>query len=190
MKLSKNSMIIIAAVVAIVIAAFAYVNGVVGNAIGYGEKVTEAYSAIKIQEKRRAELLPNMVDAIQAYDKHEYETLIGIVNARRGADGNFSDEDAAEIKAEINKAIDIVVEKYPELKSQQNYIEYMRELPTTENKIAETRQAYNSAVSRYNKYTQTPFNSFILSIGGYEVEEFQKLDFNVSDEAPSNLFNR
>ena len=65
----------------------------------------------------------------------------------------------------------------------------MKESSITENKIAETRNAYNNAVSRYNTYTRHPINKFFLSLTGYEKIEFQKLSYDVSEDAPTNLFN-
>ena len=65
----------------------------------------------------------------------------------------------------------------------------MKESAITENKIAETREAYNKTVSRYNTYTKNPINKFFLSLTGYEIEEFQKLDYDVSQDAPKNLFD-
>jgi len=64
----------------------------------------------------------------------------------------------------------------------------MNEISTTENKIAETREAYNKNVSRYNTYVLHPIHKFFLSLTGYEVIEFEKLDYNVSEDAPTNLF--
>lgn len=185
MKVNKGTIIIAAAVLAAIIVAIIGVNGVHANAIAYAEKVTEAQSAIKVQEKRRADLIPNLADAIKSYDKYEYETLVELVKARTARDGGITDE----TQNEIHQIIDIVMEDYPDLKSQDNYKEFMKESAITENKIAETREAYNKAVSRYNTYTLNPINKFFLNLTGYEREEFQKLSYDVSEDAPTNLFD-
>lgn len=184
MKINKGVLITIAAVIAVIILAVIAVNSVPANAIAYEEQVTEAQSAIKVQEKRRADLYPNLADCVQAYDQHEYQTLVDLVAARTGKDGTISDEAVNEIKA----AFKVVVESYPELSSQANYKELMNEISITENKIAETRDAYNKTVSRYNTYVRHPIHKFFLSMMGYEVQEFKKLDYNVSEDAPTNLF--
>lgn len=184
MKINKGVIIAIAAAIAAIILAIVAINSVPANAIAYEEKVTEAQSAIKVQEKRRVDLYPNLVDCVQAYDQHEYQTLVDLVNARTGKDGTISDDAVNEIKA----AIDVVVESYPELSSQNNYKELMNEISITENKIAETRDAYNKTVSRYNTYVRHPIHKFFLSLTGYEVIEFEKLSYNVSEDAPTNLF--
>ena len=184
MKINKGTLTVAAATVAVIILAIVAISSVPANAIAYAEKVTEAKSAIKVQEKRRADLYPNLVDCVQTYDQHEYQTLVDIVNARTGQDGTISDEAVNEIKA----ALKVVVEAYPDLDSQSNYQELMNEISTTENKIAETREAYNKTVSRYNTYVLHPIHKFFLSLTGYEVIEFEKLDYNGSEDAPTNLF--
>ena len=117
MKINKGTLIVAAATVAVIILAIVAISSVPANAIAYAEKVTEAKSAIKVQEKRRADLYPNLVDCVQTYDQHEYQTLVDIVNARTGQDGTISDEAVNEIKA----ALKVVVEAYPDLDSQSNF---------------------------------------------------------------------
>ena len=107
MKFNKNVLISIVAVVAVILAAFVGVNSVAGTAIAYEEKVTEAKSNIEVSEKRRADLYKTLADAIKAYDKHEAETLLNVVNARKAQEGSLTDANVNE----INGIIDLVVEK-------------------------------------------------------------------------------
>lgn len=151
------------------------------KAISYEEQITTAMSEIKIQEKRRADLIPNLVDCIKAYDKHEYETLVAVVETR-GANSDAAVE-------EVQAMIQAVAEAYPELQSSTQYQELMNELAITENKIAATRTNYNTWVSRYNSYVKHFPNRQILSFLGYEVQNFNKLNFDVSEDAPINLFD-
>ena len=186
--MSKKAIIIIVSIVSIVAAIALVIVGishVPATAISYGEKVTEAYSAIKVQEKRRADLLPNLADAVKSYNKHEYETLMDVIKARTEDDGIISDADVNEISGIIK----VVVESYPELKSNENYKTYMKEISITENMISETRIAYNSAVTRYNTYVKHPIKKFFLNLTGYEFLEFEKLDYDVSEDAPTNLLS-
>lgn len=183
--MKKNVLIIAAVAVAVVIGIIVGINSFAANAISFEEKVTEAQSAIKVQEKRRADLIPNLVDCVKAYDAHEYQTLVDLVNARKGQDGTISDETVHEVKDIIN----VVVENYPELSSQKNYQELMNELSITENKIAESRDSYNRSVSRYNTYVRHPIHNMFLSLTGYEIQQFNKLDYDVSEDAPTGLFN-
>ena len=177
----KKAFIIIGIILALVLFIVFALNSIPNNVISYEEQITTAQSEIKIQEKRRADLIPNLVDCVKEYDKHEYETLMAVVEAR----GTNSDSSVQEIQTMINA----VAEQYPELKSNENYKELMNELSTTENKIAQVRSNYNEWVSKYNSYTKKFPNRQILNFLGYEVTEYQKLTFDVSSDAPTNLFD-
>lgn len=168
---------IILALVLVFVFAF---QGVQNKAISFEEQITTAKSEIKIQEKRRADLIPNLVDCVKQYDEHEYNTLMSVVEAR----GTNSDEAVEEIQLMINA----VAESYPELKSNENYKELMNELATTENLIANVRTNYNTWVSRYNSYVRQFPNRQILDMFGYEKINYEKLNFDVSEDAPTNLF--
>jgi LemA protein len=177
----KLPLIIIAAVLAVVLLFVFAFQGVQNHAIGLEEQITTAQSEIKIQEKRRADLIPNLVDCVKAYDEHEYNTLMAVIEAR----GSSSDEVVGDIMANIN----VVAEQYPELKSNENYKQLMTELATTENLIAQTRTNYNTWVSQYNTYVRKFPNGMILNILGYERQSFEKLNYDVSSDAPTNLFD-
>lgn len=181
-KKSKTKLvfIIIAIVIAIIVAFIFGFQGVQNKAISYEERISSAQSEIKVQEKRRADLIPNLVDCVQAYDQHEYETLITIIESR----GSVTDESVDEIQTIINA----VAEAYPELKSSENYRQLMTELATTENLIANYRSNYNSIVRNYNQYVRKFPNKSILNFLGYEIIGYQYLTYNVSDDAPMNLF--
>lgn len=181
MKSWKLPLIIIAAVLAVILLFVFAFQGVQNHAIGLEEQITTAQSEIKIQEKRRADLIPNLVDCVKAYDEHEYNTLMAVIEAR----GSSSDEVVGDIMANIN----VVAEQYPELKSNENYKQLMTELATTENLIAQTRTNYNTWVSQYNTYTRKFPNASILSLLGYERQNFEKLNYDVSSDAPTNLFD-
>lgn len=179
-KSFKLPLIIIGIVVAVVLFGVFALNSVPNKVISYEEQITTAQSEIKIQEKRRADLIPNLVDCVKEYDNHEYETLMAIVEAR----GTNSDSSIQEIQTMINA----VAEQYPDLKSNENYKELMNELSTTENKIAQVRSNYNEWITKYNSYTRKFPNRQILNFLGYEVTEYQKLTFDVSSDAPTDLF--
>lgn len=176
----KLPLIIIGVVLSVVLLGMFALNSIPNKVISYEEQVTTAQSEIKIQEKRRADLIPNLVDCVKEYDKHEYETLLVVVKAR----GTSSDSSVREIQTMINA----VAEQYPNLKSNENYKELMNELSTTENKISQVRSNYNEWVTKYNSYTRKFPNKQILNFLGYEVTEYQKLTFDVSSDAPTNLF--
>ena len=180
MKNIKVILITIAIIVAaIMLFVFAF-QGVQNKAISLEEQIDTAHSEIKVQEKRRADLIPNLVDCVKAYDEHEYNTLMAVIEAR----GSASDESAAEIQTMINA----VAEAYPELKSDENYKELMKELAITENSIANYRSNYNKWIKTYNQHVRKFPNKQILNMLGYEVIDYSYLDYNVSEDAPTNLF--
>lgn len=181
MKSWKLILIVVAAIVAIVVMFVFAFQGVQNKAINLEEQITTAQSEIKIQEKRRADLIPNLVDCVKAYDEHEYNTLMAVIEAR----GAGNDEVAAEVMTSVN----VVAEQYPELKSNENYKQLMTELAATENLIAQTRTNYNTWVTQYNSYVRKFPNSGILNMLGYERQNFEKLTFEVSSDAPTNLFD-
>lgn len=181
-NLSAKLVAIILAVVLAVIVLFVFMfQGVQNKAISLEENILTAQSDISVQEKRRADLIPNLVDCIQAYDQHEYQTLMDVIAAR----GTNSDASVNE----VTTMIQAVAEAYPELKSSENYRELMNELATTENLIANYRSNFNKWVQSYNQYVKGFPNRAILSILGYEVQSYSRLEFNASSDAPTNLFD-
>lgn len=168
-------------VVGIILFALMCVFGVQGSrnkAIGLEEAIETSMSDIKVQEKRRIDLLPNLVDCVKQYDKHEAETLQAIVDGR-GSTGDIEN---------VTTAITAVAEAYPELKSNENYKQLMTELATTENMIAQYRESYNKQVGTYNRYVKGFPARLFLSWTGYEILDYQRLDYQAPADAPTNLF--
>ena len=180
-KSIKLTLIISGVVLAVVLFIVFALNSVPNKVISYEEQITTAQSEIKIQEKRRADLIPNLVDCVKEYDEHEYNTLMAVVEAR----GTNSDSSVQEIQTMINA----VAEQYPDLKSNENYKELMNELSTTENKIAQVRSNYNEWITKHNSYVRKFPNKQILGFMGYDINSYEKLTFDVSSDAPTNLFD-
>lgn len=145
------------------------------------EQIKESSSAIKVQEKRRIDLIVNLVDTVKSYNKYEEETLTKIVGARSKAlDGNVEDAE---------NLISVVVEQYPELKASENYRQVMTEMSVTENLIAEYKNNYNEQVKGYNKYVKKFPNNIILGMMGYEKNNYDYLNYDVSEDSPKNLWD-
>ena len=142
------------------------------------EQVNTAQSDIKVQEKRRVDLVYNLADCVKQYDKHEAETLTAIVEGR-GSTGDIEN---------VTTAITAVSEAYPELKSNENYKQLMNELSMTENLIAEYRSNYNKQIKAYNRYIRKFPTRIFLDWLGYEVQEYVYLDYDTPETAPQNLF--
>ena len=178
MKNLKVILISIISVICIIILGIFAINGVQNKAINLEEQVKTASSDIKVQEKRRVDLVYNLADCVKQYDKHEAETLQAIVEGR-SKDGDIEN---------VNTLISAVTEAYPELKSNDNYKELMNELSVTENLIANYRSNYNTQVRAYNRYVRKFPNKQFLSILGYEQVDYEYLDYDVDSTAPQNLF--
>ena len=178
----KLILIVVAIILAVALLWTFIVQGVQNKAISLEEQIGTAKSDISVQEKRRADLIPNLVDCVKAYDEHEYNTLMAVIEAR----GSSSDAVSGEIQTMINA----VAEAYPELKSDENYKELMKELAITENLIADHRGNYNTWVKKYKQYVRKFPNAAILESLGYEVVDFEYLEFGDEyQDAPTNLFD-
>lgn len=180
MKSLKMVGISLVGILAMILMVVFAVQGVQNKAIALEEQVNIASSDIKVQEKRRVDLVYNLADSVMQYDKHEAETLKAIVDGRSSS-GNIED---------VNTMISAVTEAYPELKSNENYKQLMTELSTTENLIAQYRSNYNKQIKEYKRYVRKFPNGMFLDMLGYEVQEYQYLDYNAPVDAPQNLFNR
>lgn len=174
----KMTIIIAAGIIAVVMLVIFGVQGTQNKAYSLEEQVNVAASDIKVQEKRRVDLVYNLADCVKQYDKHESETLIAVAEGR-STNGNVEN---------ISTAISAISEAYPELKSNENYKQLMNELSMTENLIAEHRSNYNKQVKEYNRYVRKFPNRLFLDILGYENQDYQYLDYNAPSDAPQNLF--
>lgn len=178
MKNLKLGLIIAAGVIAVIFLGVFGVQSSQNKAFALEEQVNTAQSDIKVQEKRRVDLVYNLADCIKQYDKHEAETLTAIVEGR-GSAGDIEN---------VTTAITAVSEAYPDLKSNENYKQLMNELAMAENLIAEYRSNYNKQVKEYNRYVKAFPTRVFLNILGYEKQNYTYLDYEAPSDAPQNLF--
>ena len=140
----KLPVIIGTAIVAFILMIVFGVQSAQNKAISLEESVYTAQSDIKVQEKRRVDLVYNLADCVKQYDKHESATLTQLADSMsKGAEVN-----------DVQTSIAAVAYDYPELQSNQNYQQFMTELATTENLIAQYRENYNKSVTAYNRYVK------------------------------------
>ena len=174
----KKVLIIIGTVIAIILLNVAIFAGVSNNIVSLEEQIEESSSGIKIQEKRREDLLYNLVDTAKAYAKYENDALTKLAEAR----SNLNKGNVDEAKTILNA----IAENYPKLKANK---QVMLQMATTENLIANYRENYNKQVKNYNKYVRKFPNNIISSILGYEKIDVDYLKYNVSDSSPKNLWD-
>jgi LemA protein len=178
----KKILVIIAAVIGIALLGWFIMMGVENRAISFEEAIENTAGDIRTEEKRRFDLIPNLVDCVKQYDEHEYNTLKDVI-AARSAGGQVANVD------EVKAMIAAVAEAYPDLKSQANYQELMNELAITENRIVDYRKLYNKNVTDYKRYVRQFPSKQILGWRGYEVKDYERLEFeNTSVDAPKDLF--
>jgi len=181
--------IIIAIVVILIIVFFTTYNSLVRKR----NQVKNAWAQIDVQLKRRHDLIPNLVETAKGYMKHERETLEAVTKARNLAQQAASAGAGARAKVEgelssVLSRLLAVVENYPDLKANQNFLALQEELTSTENKIGFSRQFYNDSVLRYNNQTQVFPSSIVASMTHFKAEEFFEVTAAAEREAPKVSF--
>lgn len=138
-------------------------------------RVREAFSQIDVQLKRRTNLIPNLVETVKGYAKHEKEVFTKVTELRTSLINAKNPEKKAEVNNQITdalKSIFAVAENYPQLKASDNFKELQQELEDTENKIAYSRQFYNSTVLDYNTKLQVFPNVLFAKLLNFKPAEF------------------
>lgn len=149
-------------------------------------RVKEAWSGIDVQLKRRASLIPNLVETVKGYASHERETLESVTRARAMLDNAGTAQQAAQANNMLTSALRslfAVSEAYPDLKANQNFLQLQADLTDTEEKISYARQFYNRNVLTYNTKLQTFPTVLIGGMFGFQAEEF----FEAEEEARQDI---
>ncbi len=179
---------------AVVVAAIAvWLAGMYNGLVRLRNHVKNAWAQIDVQLKRRHDLIPNLVETVKGYAGHEKETLENVTRARGAAVSAGGGGAAAQAQAEsaLSGALGrlmLVVEKYPDLKANQNFLALQEELTSTENKIGFSRQLYNDSVMIYNTRTQTVPTNIVAGMFGFKEEEFFELEDEAARQAPQVKF--
>jgi LemA protein len=156
-------------------------------------QVKNAWAQIDVQLKRRHDLIPNLVETVKGYAKYERETFEAVTNARNLAQKAVGTGVGSQAKAEgeLSGALSrllAVVEKYPDLKANTNYLALQEELTSTENKISFSRQHYNDSVLTYNNKTQMVPSNIIAGMFGFKTGEFFEVTVAAEKEVPKVSF--
>jgi len=182
--------IIIGIVVILIIIVASTYNGL----IRLRNRVKNAWAQIDVQLKRRHDLIPNLVETAKGYMTHERGTFEAVTKARNLAQKAVGTGVGAQSKAEgeLSGALArllVVVENYPDLKANQNFLALQEELTSTENKIGFSRQFYNDSVLKYNNKTQMFPSNIIAGMMGFKASEFFEVTATEEREAPKVSFN-
>jgi len=152
-----------------------YLVGMYNSFIVLRTRIQEALSGIDVQLKRRADLIPNLVETVKGYAKHEKEVFENVTNARASmmkADSLQEKADANNMLSGALKSLFAVAEAYPDLKANTNFQDLQRQLEDTEDKVSFSRQFYNSNVLEFNTKIQTVPSNFIASMFAFKEAEF------------------
>ena len=179
-------------ILAVIIIIILYLVGMFNALVRLRNQVKNAWSQIDVQLKRRHDLIPNLVETAKGYMKHERGTFEAITEARSMAMGAGSVGEKAKAEGTLTDAISkffVVVENYPDLKANQNFLALQEELTSTENKIAFSRQAYNDQVLYYNNKIQMFPSNIIAGMFGFQQSEFFQVEDKAEREAPKVDFS-
>ena len=176
--------------------------GIYNRLVNERNRVKNAFAQIDVQLTRRYDLIPNLVEAVKGYMKHERETLEAVINARNAASSSLDAAKADPANALAMKELGAsegaltsalgklfaLSEAYPDLKANQNMMQFQEELASTENKVAFSRQAFNDTVLQYNNSAQNFPNSVIAGFFSFELASFLEITSEEMRDAPDVSF--
>ena len=160
----------------------------------YDEQINAAQGQIETQLKRRADLVPNLVETVKGFAAQESEVLTNVTRARAGLVGALErpgGADAGELAAadaQLTRSINLVVEAYPELRSNENFLRLQDELTGTENRIATARSDYNESVRQYNAYIRRFPQTITARVTGAKARPYFQVADASEREAPKVKF--
>ncbi len=178
-------LIVIIAVIAL------FLISIYNSLVKLRNQVKNAWSQIDVQLKRRHDLIPNLIETVKGYMTHERDTLENITKARSQAVAAESVGDKAKAEGELTRSLgkfNLVVENYPDLKANQNFLSLQEELTSTENKISFSRQNYNDQVLFYNNKIQMFPSNILAGMFKFNEEEFFEIEDEKEKEVPKVSF--
>jgi len=187
---------------AIVAAFMMYAVGIYNSLVNLRNRVKNAFAQIDVQLTRRHDLIPNLIEAVKGYMKHERETLEAVIQARNSAVSNLETAKQDPSNAEAIKKLGAsegalgsalgrlfaLSESYPDLKANQNMMQFQEELSSTENKIAFSRQAFNDSVMTYNSKAENFPNNIIAGMFRFDLASFLEIESEEVREVPKVSF--
>ncbi|MHC4153977.1 MAG: LemA family protein [Planctomycetota bacterium] len=183
--------IILALIVGVPLVIILFVWGVYNALIRLRNQVDNSWSQIDVQLKRRHDLIPNLVETAKGYMKHERETFEEITKARSQAMGANNVADASKAEGALGEALSkfmLVVENYPDLKANQNFLALQEELTSTENRISFARQSYNDQVLFLNNKIQMFPSNVVASMFSFAKRDFFEIEVAAEREVPKVSF--
>ena len=172
-------MTLIIVLVVILLAIGGFVVSVYNKLVNARNKVENQFSQIDIQLKRRADLIPNLVETVKGYAKHEEGTFTAVIEARNKAVNAGSVNEKIEANNELTGALNklfALAEAYPELKANENFLALQNDLKDTEDKITYARQFYNDSAMSFNNLVQMFPSNIIAGMFGFKKFDYFKIE--------------
>ena len=186
----KTLIVVLAVVLILAVALYSFFAGNYNKFVKMDVGIKAAWAQVENQLQRRYDLIPNLVETVKGYAKQEKDVLVEVTNARSrvGGAGTIPDKIAAnnQLTGALSRLM-LVVEKYPDLKSNQNFLKLQDELAGTENRIAVERMRYNDTVKAYNEAIKTFPANMLAGMYGFAEAAFFKVD-EVAKAAPKVKF--
>ena len=187
---------------AIIAAVVFWAIGIYNRLVNERNRVKNAFAQIDVQLTRRHDLIPNLVEMVKGYMKHERETLEAVISARNSAASSLDAAKADPANAEAIKDLGAsenaltsalgrlfaLSEAYPDLKANQNMMQLQEELASTENKVAFSRQAFNDSVLQYNNSVENFPNSIIAGFFNFDPASFLEIESPEKRDVPEVEF--
>jgi LemA protein len=186
----KTILIVIGILVLLVLIPFFYLKGTYNSLVQMDEGVKAAWAQVENQLQRRYDLIPNYVETVKGYAAHEKEVFLGVAEARSKVAGAGTVQDKIQANNQLSSALSrllLVVERYPELKANTNFIRLQDELAGTENRIAVERRRYNETVKTYNITIRRFPTNLLAGMFGFDQAAFFEVP-KERQEAPKVQF--
>ena len=184
MKSIKKSWIIIGVIVIVAFMLYSSIKGTYNSMVSMDEGVTAQWAQVENVYQRRADLIPNLVATVKGYASHEQETLEGVIEARSKATSvtidpsNLNTASIQQFQAAqdgLSSALSklmVVVERYPDLKANQNFLELQTQLERTENRISVERRTFNTSAQQYNSFIRSFPKNIYAGFFGFEKKDY------------------
>ena len=186
----KTLLIVVVVLVLIILIPFSYLRGTYNSLVTLDESVKGAWAQVENQLQRRYDLIPNLVETVKGYASHEKDLFVQVTEARSrvGGAGSISDKIGAnnQLSSALSRLL-LVVERYPDLKANTNFIRLQDELAGTENRIAVERRRYNEMVKTFNIMVRRFPTNLIAGMFGFEKATFFEVP-KERQEAPKVKF--
>jgi LemA protein len=187
----KTVLIIVGILILLLVIPYSYLKGTYNSLVTMDEGVKGAWAQVENQLQRRYDLIPNLVETVKGFASQEREVFIKVAEARSKVAGAGSIDDKIEANNQLSSALSrllVVVERYPELKSNTNFIRLQDELAGTENRIAVERRRFNETVRAYNTKIRSFPTNLIAGMFGFEKATFFEVP-KERQEAPQVRFD-